>query len=70
MESRIPNFLKPTKKAQEYFGFYDTVFSYYLNREIFCIRENSGIIRSGFTLEFYLDFKTYFYETDQLGNPL
>lgn len=56
----LPLEVTPTDQAVKMFGIMDATHKLNIVTNIYVIEEDSGILRSGFTTEFYLNNKTYF----------
>lgn len=60
----LPLKVIPSKEAQRLFGIPELIFTYHWFCDMYLLKENSGIIRSGFTGDFYKNYKQYFTEYD------
>lgn len=57
---RLPDYLEPTEDCIKMFGLWETTYKLNLKGQCYVSVEPSGIIRSGFTVEFFLRFREYF----------
>lgn len=61
---RYPSIIKPTSRALELFGISDVPYELDLPTGLYLFKEDSGIIRQGITIDFYIRFKEFFYITE------
>ena len=60
MNTRLPNYIRPSRVAIAMFGLIDTNYSLDLVHNMYLVQENSGIVRSGISIEFYNKYRYYF----------
>lgn len=56
----LPGIVHPTTTALKLFGLQDLDYTFNPRTHIYTFQEKSGLIRSGFTSIFYINYKEYF----------
>lgn len=56
----MPLTITPNVEAQKLFGLHPLIFTYNHDRDLYMVLEHSGIIREGFTGDFYRRYHNYF----------
>lgn len=60
MDFILPTFIEPKDIAIAMFGLIKTHYSLNLKHNMYVVQENSGLVRSGFSIEFYIKYIDYF----------
>lgn len=61
----LPTRVIPTEQGVMLFGIIEAIYTLNPLNNIYILKENSGIIRNGFTVEFYRDNRQFFIEWKQ-----